>query len=511
MSPTYPVKGSRNLLSVTTAAIQRYVLWTIIAIGSSLLLYSGIRAATVSFTFDEIYSLRHVQSSGFHLYPAGYEHMSANDHWLNSFFVWVLAKITTNIFVLRIPQLISHALFLFFSARIIFLFRRDSYAIAAFILINLHPYLLDFFSLARGYGLSLGCMMTSLYFLLDVLNEGVNLRKVALSFCFAALAVSASFVLLNFFAGAIVLLALYTFLSEAPLKFKWKVIGLLFASAGLVSAIVLPHLLRMQKAEALYFGSEEFWSGTARSITDRLMYFAPYTGQDHFESSKPALYVATALIFLSLVSIAIKIGPRRLLCAIPGSISLLTAMIISAFFIQAQLFNTLYPLERTGLFLLVLYLLTVMSSIGVATENKKWINTGMFLLCLPVLFHFFYCMNITYVMDWKQAGNADEIFSIIEQNRAKQFPGQPVSLSSEPVSGYSTQFVADEHHADWLTTQLLWVDNEYTPANYYIVEAWAKWHHNMTGKLFLYRDEITGNEIYVDTAFVFQTFSKMTP
>ena len=77
-------------------------------------------------------------------------------------------------------------------------------ALGGFLFLNVHPYLLDYFSLCRGYGLSLAFVLGAAHFYMSFLlkrcrpeNDGT--RDLAISFVLAAFSVMANFTLLNFY------------------------------------------------------------------------------------------------------------------------------------------------------------------------------------------------------------------------------------------------------------------------------------------------------------------------
>lgn len=486
----------RGLISSQT--IPRHITGLLFAIGGALLAYTGVRAACLAFTYDEIASLQDVQN-GFILYPQEYGHMSANNHWLNSFFLWLFSKMTTSEFILRSPQLIAHALFLLFSARIILLFRQDFFAVAAFVIVNVHPYLLDFFSLARGYGLSLGCMMAALYFLVSMQRSGTDYSRLSLLLLFSALAVFSSFVLLNFFIAALSIAGLLVLLSKESPKQKAGRIALLAVSAAALLLLVVPHLLEMKKADALYHGETELWSGTVQSLADRLMYSTFYTGDNHFEYAKPLALVMLAMMGAALVAGVYKNGMRAWFQSVSGCFTLLLAMIVLLSVVQAKLFDSLYPKERTAIFLLVIFLFSFLAAVDALLRNKLYGNLLAGLLCIPLLFHFVNKMNNTYALDWIEAGNSDKIIELIAQDRSMRFPGQTVTVSSSPVVGFSAQYIARQRNETSMELYLHWNDSPLPEADYYIVEKRYGNHQQVNNVVLLYKDELTGNQLFADT------------
>lgn len=161
--------------------------------------------------------------------------MGGNHHLLN---VWGM-MLANGIFgnseaALRLPNLVGHAIYLYATARMALLARSTVLAIAAFLLLNVHPYLLDFFSLARGYGLANGWMMLSLWQATCYLRAEARLRHLALGTLCAVLAAMSHVIMVNFllsFALAFLLLWLRRWRSGG--RFPWPQAGVLAAGTAL--------------------------------------------------------------------------------------------------------------------------------------------------------------------------------------------------------------------------------------------------------------------------------------
>src|ERR1051326_1907428 len=171
----------------------------IIAMGVLLFCYTAFRACTLSFSWDESYSYLEFVRHHWWL-PHEFNTMAANDHLLNT---WLM-KICASLFgiyelSLRLPNLAAHLLYLFFSAKIAMQMGKNFLPILTFILLNFNPYLLDFFSAARGYGLSMGLMMASLYFIFSFANGDKKIFPLFGAVFFSALAALANLTLLPFF------------------------------------------------------------------------------------------------------------------------------------------------------------------------------------------------------------------------------------------------------------------------------------------------------------------------
>lgn len=135
------------------------------------------RAVILDFTNDEAFSFLNVDQLNIHMMYG-----TANTHWLNTFFMFI-----ENLFLghsewaLRIHSVIAVIFFAWFLIRMFdqtFNFQLVLIPIA-FVLMNL--YLFDYFSLARGYALSMMFEMMAFYFIIKSQKEDTTTIYVLLS------------------------------------------------------------------------------------------------------------------------------------------------------------------------------------------------------------------------------------------------------------------------------------------------------------------------------------------
>jgi hypothetical protein len=196
-----------------TAGTMVTSLAIVIALGLVFFGYTSLRAWRVALTIDEAHTYYdYIQKGIFNVFNID----AANNHILNSLFTWCVTRIAgTSEFVLRLPNLFGHILFLIFSFRLLKRYVPDIVAVSGFVILNANPYILEFFSLCRGYGLSLGLLMPALYYFLRFMDEtrGGSLRagrSLSAALLFAGAAVLANLTLLIVFLG-IVFLSFLTF------------------------------------------------------------------------------------------------------------------------------------------------------------------------------------------------------------------------------------------------------------------------------------------------------------
>ncbi|MCU0600181.1 MAG: hypothetical protein MUE70_13110, partial [Desulfobacterales bacterium] len=129
--------------------------------------YTASRAYLLSFTHDESFTwLNYVNQASLIDIITINPVIMANDHILNSLMMKFFSSfLGNNQFVLRLQSLLAHLLYIICSIGLVSRFNNQWYALGSFILLNVNPYMLDFFSLARGYALGNGFLMASMYFI----------------------------------------------------------------------------------------------------------------------------------------------------------------------------------------------------------------------------------------------------------------------------------------------------------------------------------------------------------
>ena len=165
-----------------------------------LLAYTTARACLLSMTHDESSTyLNYINMNIWQCFHSPKCWGTANLHWLNTLVMQLTVKLFgVSEFAIRLPNLLTHFVYLVFSCLLLLEMKRSFWVTyAAFLMLNLSPYLLDFFSLARGYGMICGWVMMSLYFLWKYIDTRKNKFAIG-TFSGAFLAVMSNFVALNY-------------------------------------------------------------------------------------------------------------------------------------------------------------------------------------------------------------------------------------------------------------------------------------------------------------------------
>jgi hypothetical protein len=213
--------------------------WAIVAQAAICLAFGAFivaRAIRLSLTYDEAATyIRYIAPHTFPEFDGGplavFNFEVATNHFLST----ALAKLGAVIagpgaLALRAPALLGYVLYLWFSAWLLRRFTNGIIAVAGLLLLNLNPYLLDFFALSRGYGLSIGLMMGALSFFFR--------NDLARMLVFATAAVLANFAMLNVYVALILV-----FVGSVRLKADTTVRLKADATAGLATVALNSRLL----------------------------------------------------------------------------------------------------------------------------------------------------------------------------------------------------------------------------------------------------------------------------
>lgn len=430
-------------------------------IAALLLAYTSARAFLIDFTWDEASTYLTYVRNGI-VIVSDYDVMSANNHILNTFLMLCFTKLFgATEFVMRIPVLIAHLLFLLFSARLVKNTGGKWLAISAFIIINVNPYMLDFFSLARGYGLSLGLMMGSVYyFFLFHAKEKKN-RYSALTILFAGLAVLANFVLLNYCLavfGAIILLHIYFAEISGkpkPQKYKDALKGIIVPSFLMLILLlfVIPIGIKLKNIGALFFGGDiSFWNDTMNTIVDRSFYEIGYS----YRLQQLAKGFMVLVITASVILVVFKTVKKQLTSKTVFLMSLLFLIFMCSLstIMQHYLFATPYLMERTALFLVVLFSLIFVFLVSEFTDIKNiyvWITHASGAI---LILHFIAAYNLKYVLEWKLNADTREMLSDLDKVKQITKGKETMNIGTSLIFECPLNYYRQKNNMFWMNT--LW-------------------------------------------------------
>lgn len=423
-----------------------------------LLSYTSIRAYFMSFTYDESWTYLSFVHLGF----TNFKHFSVgdtNNHLLNTWLMELSIKLFgESEFTLRLPNLFAHVLFLFYSAKLVLNFRSKTLIITSFLLLNINPYFLDFFSLARGYGLSMGLLMASLYYAYRYIIGAGKLINGFWSLFFAALALLAYFIMINFLlilSTIILFKTVLNIIKDKSLDKRyfgpvtlWNSLVVLLPVASLF--YVLPIIFGLKKAGSMDFGGKEgFWHDTVVYLINCVFWKFP---KPDLISILFQVFVAI-VIMVSLISIINFIRNNKSRIDESFLIFLFALLILSstATIIQFKLMHILYPGGRYSMnnFLFFMLLLVFLAE-HLCEKFKRTINITLIVLTFLFSLNFAYSFNLIRVHDWASEADTRDMIKFIMEKRKDHVEKENVAV------GVSFQFNSDAnfyrifYHQTWM-------------------------------------------------------------
>ena len=379
---------------------------------TALFVYVIIRSYTLSFTHDESLSFYIIEGNKTFLLE------TANHHVLNTTLMAVCKYLFGNSeFALRLPNVLSFALYLVGFFYISNLSKNKWLFLLGFSLVLLNPFLLEFFSLARGYGLSLGFMLMSLFFLLrndrNRLSYASFFKDFLLSLLFASLATYSNLSMINFLIAILILFTIkyWSFLKGNKNNSLRYNIGFIcvFLIACVPILLGIKRLFLLNELNHLFFGTSNLW-GTIRSLIIPSLYIAEYNSW--------ILSFFKYVIILSLLIGIISIIVRKDYSGKLFLITVLNLILIIGIILEHFLFGALYPSGRTALIFIPIFGLFIyyLTSHFIEYYNIKEKYYIPVILCLitPLFLNFFASMNLTYTYSWRYDAHTKDAMKIIE-------------------------------------------------------------------------------------------------
>lgn len=191
--------------------------------------YLLLRAFFVGITYDEVWTIKAYATNDTWAEIVTLKNPDANNHILNTLAIKIALKFFPNFWqIARLPNVFGFVIFYFFFYRIVRRFHPQAfegrfswkYPIAVLLLFA-NPFVLDFFALARGYGLSLGLLMGALYFVLKAFFKP-HWTDAYGFICFGAVAIFANLTLLYFFIAAAIIFAGRLLYTPPPLQLSME-------------------------------------------------------------------------------------------------------------------------------------------------------------------------------------------------------------------------------------------------------------------------------------------------
>ncbi len=322
--------------------------------------YIATKACVSSFTHDESFSYLHFISAKF-IDIISNQGAFANNHLLNTAGMKYSDMLFgSSEFSLRLPNLIMLLVYLFYTW--LLLKKTDPVlAVSIFILMATNTALIDFFGLARGYGMSIGFMIMSLYHLAASFNGHQN-RNLILFNIGALLAILSNFTMLSFYLSALFIFNMVIFIKCHHIS-KEKFDLFRTNKINLILFLLFVVILYEPVRKAIKFNTFDF-GGKAGFIQDTITSLIFHMFMNVHLSSSGILLLQISIMMLLFLPLAVILKNiyqqnetffSRYMPLILTNLIFLSISIVSI--LQHYVLKTDYPVGRFSLFFVPLLLL----------------------------------------------------------------------------------------------------------------------------------------------------------
>ena len=428
-----------------------------------LVLLNCYRAATQSVTTDEAFAYERFVSRPL---LTSFTTFDAAHHVLHTFgciaFVLMFGPGAVS---LRLTSLIFGSVYFWAVWRLsLRLFPRSWLSFLAAALLTLNPYVLDFMSAARGYGMALALFAAAVLSVFQFADEvsvtglcaSTTLRRLTV---LATLAVGAN---LTFAIPAVTLLATVAIVVYNVSRDVYSIIMNIAAPAAITLCFFAAPLVAATRGD-FYFGAAS-WHETLRSL-----YVASFDQDWPVLAVEPStrepihLFLPYLLGFLGvtvIVAVALAWNPSReaddrsshrlvlgLLVANIGGCALLVL-------IGHALIGLHYPYARTSLYVIFLSTLVVLLAVKeLARSRQPWRAIGYSATIVMVLIAGLYGLELRtqWYGDWKFDAGTGSLMRSLSGLR-KGSSGAQVHMGVSWVLQTSAEFYREIYHMDWLAS-----------------------------------------------------------
>jgi len=401
----------------------------------SLVVYIFIvaKASVASFTHDESYSYLHF---------IGYKFMDiisnqgafSNNHILNTLGMKYASQFFgSSEIALRAPNLIALVIYFIYGWLLVRSFSGWQ-SISVYTLLITNVALIDFFGLARGYGLSIGFMFMSLYHLNASFSGKMNLN-LALFNSGSLLAILGNFTMVIFYFSGLLIFNVIAFLELYKDGKKIRLFRL--NKVNIIAFFILLIILYEPIRKAVKFNTFDF-GGKNGFITDTVSSLIYHIFMNiHFSEGWMVItrMALLLIVFMSLMIIIFNLVRRGKAFLVNYRKFIITNLLLIsisfATILQHLLFSTDYLVGRFSLFLVPLlilntgYLLDYLSGI----RPGHVISGAVVILALLSVFNFYRNADLHACAEWRyDQGTRNAMKELAGDQQKDQYPLKKVRL-----------------------------------------------------------------------------------
>lgn len=411
-----------------------WVLIVLVGLFTSLVTY---RAVVIPMTHDEASTWLNFRHYNLWSCISNYYcWQSANNHWLNSLLMqWSATIFGDHPFALRLPNVLAGVLYFLAAGLIVSRYLHAVWLqLSGFLLLSANIYLLDFFSLCRGYGLVSCGMIWGVYAIMRY-SELFQFRWLMVCVSVLFLAVLSNFTaILPFLSMGLLWFVLLVFQQRYSLLLKHGSVWLL-STVLLVMLLAYPFSIFRSEGE-LAWGSNNLW-GLSNDLAGNLL----YGFQNGFDNGS-SLLVYTMVLVLCVVGMFVLFA-KKLDARTPLLLSFGVLLInLGILVIYQEYAGSSLPIGRKSVYLIPVIFTPLSLGLGLV-KQKTW---GLFLglgIGGLLLFHSFRPSSWGAVREWYYDAYYPELFSSLLPD---QQTDDSIRLGSSWIFFPSLSFYANTGH-----------------------------------------------------------------
>lgn len=353
-----------------------------------------------------------------------------NNHILNT----LLSKLCIAVFgpeqwAVRLPNVLLSVLFLAGIYKILSLLNRINIPVVLFgsLAFLANAYLLDFFSLCRGYGMAISFGVLALAFLIQGYKEEKP-RAVWIAFILALLGSYANFTLLIFWASVTIITGLF-FLFHYKSRIKLMLFngGVLVLSSLLYLALIYTPIRKMTSTDQFqYWSSSGFYEVTIKSLVFHWVDGKSLWPGNGFWASGIVIMLALGLLYV----IVKMIRKRSIYLPLKQPLELsiiITLVTIGINLIQILLLETPNLTGRTALIFYPLLASCILFSldrlIGKVDGRRGVVSISTSIVFSILLIYLFSkSLHLTHTREWWYDANTYDVLEFLEGKGDKESP-----------------------------------------------------------------------------------------
>jgi hypothetical protein len=473
--------------------------------GILLLGYTAVRAYNLSFTHDESLTWQNYVNHAsviniITIRPV----VMANDHILNSLLMKTFSSfLGNNEIVLRIQSLLAHLLYIICSIGLVNRFKNKWYALGSFILLNVNPYMLDFFSLARGYALGNGFLMASIYFIYKYRDKRSK-HYLLMSMISAALSVISIFTMIYVYLAIVFTLNIIILKnvfeendSKHMLKKWWKAnLPIVITTIGLIVFCFVPVWRLVSFHELSSCGGQaNLWSDTVLSFFEGSLYQQGYMYKYRLLDIIPYLFALIAVT--SLIFVTVNLFRKNTALKMPSLLLSVSMLFIPL--LASQMHHWLaggnFLSWRHTLFYVPLMMWVCVLFFDFFSKQTKSIFSHILLWIFAgfLLFHFVKSINFNYVTEWKYDSSTKAMLKDLKKDIDQNNVQAPINMAICWFFDPTINFYRESQNLKWLNPVNR--NGFAVPADYYYIFTSDSDYLYKNNKIIVKQYPVSGNTL----------------